>query len=40
MEGICARLALILQLSRWAARETELENIEPTSVIGAVALIK
>jgi Protein of unknown function (DUF3987) len=40
MEGICARLALILQLSRWAAGETELENIEPTSVIGAVALIK
>jgi hypothetical protein len=25
MEGICARLALILQLSRWAAHETELE---------------
>jgi hypothetical protein len=40
MEGICARLALILQLSRWAADETELQNIEPTSVIGAVALVK
>jgi hypothetical protein len=40
MEGICARLALILQLSRWAAQETERENIEPTSVIGAVALVK
>jgi hypothetical protein len=40
MEGICARLALILQLSRWAAGETERENIEPTSVIGAVALVK
>jgi len=40
MEGVCARLGLIIQLSRWAARETELENIEPASIIGAVALIK
>jgi hypothetical protein len=39
MEGMCARLALILQLTHWAAGETERENIEPTSVIGAVALI-
>jgi hypothetical protein len=40
MEGMCARLALILQLARWAAEETEREIIEPKSVIGAVALIK
>jgi hypothetical protein len=40
MEGLCARLALVLQLARWAAGETERETIEPNSVIGAIALIK
>jgi Protein of unknown function (DUF3987) len=40
MEGLCARLALVLQLARWAAGETERETIEPNSLIGAIALIK
>jgi hypothetical protein len=39
LEGYAARLALILQMSRLAAGETEMEAVEEVSVIGAAALV-
>ena len=39
LEGYAARLALILQMSRLAAGETETEAIDETSTLGAAALV-
>lgn len=39
MEGYAARLALVLQLSRWACGETETQNVDQVSMIGAAVLI-
>src|SRR5262249_31085757 len=40
MEGYCARLALIVQLCRWAAGEVLDEDVDRKSVAGAAALIE
>jgi len=39
MEGYCARLALILHLSRYVCREADSEAVDAFSVRGAIALV-
>jgi hypothetical protein len=38
LEGGCARLALVLHLCRWVAKETDSEDIDEASAAGAVRL--
>jgi DNA-binding transcriptional ArsR family regulator len=40
LRGYCARLALVMQLARWAAGEADADAIDAASVASAVALVR